>query len=687
MNINNIDLNIILNYILNINNIEINKLESISYITQNIQRNKDFLDWKVIEKIFYKNKIKIFKNKLSYKEVLEIASYVAPCITYVDSMGWIALTGQKGPLVRVTFLGSEIKTKIFLVNKLASIIPQDTFWITAEPLNSFSGDIKKTDTPGYHLRIFNLLRIENEDIKILIIYSIAIVVLSLVVPVGTQSLINVLSFGTQFQPVWILTVLVTVLLGLAGFLRILQTEVGEILQQKLFIRLVTELNEKLVKIKHEYIEQKKIEETVNYFLDISIIQKSVTVLLVDALSVVLQFFVGILVLVLYHPFFIILDMLLIVSIFFIIFKYMGKNAIKTSIKESKSKYKIVNWFEEIASNNKLFKSSDMISYASARTEILTKMYLENRLDHFKVLIRQIAGLALVQAGGMGIVLGIGGYLVIQGELSLGQLIAAEIIVSKILDGFGKFGKYLDSYYDLVASMDKMGDLLELPLETSGDIPYKKTLLGAKISIKNLEVTDYLDKKINIENFEILSGQKIGIYSIDGDKTELLVKILYGLDMNYKGSIILNDNLSLKEIDLPTWRDAVSYLSDDHLFSGNIYENIKSGKQSVDSDSIRKVLERVGLLKLILENYSNGISKEVTSSGYPIRKQDLFKLNLAKAIAEVPDLLLIENMIDKISNNDKEKLEDILKNELESTTVIIFATNKEALYMCDKIMEI
>lgn len=685
--LNSSEINTIIEYLLDVYSIKINKLDFLSALTQNIERNKSNLSWSNIERIFLRNKLKVYNVKKSFSEAIESSSDVVPWIAYCEKYGWIAILGNRGPWVKYAVLGKDKTAKLILSKELSANFLDEVVWLFAEPIESFSGGKPDEKYPHYYSRLFHLIKVEISDIKILTIYSVAIVVLSLVVPVGTQSFISILSFGTLYQPILVLTLFVTILLGIAGVFRVFQTEVAEILQQKLFMRLVSELSEKLGSIRSDYLQKKKIEEIINYFLDISIVQKSATVLLVDGLSVLLQFIVGMLVILLYHPLFIILDVILFVYIFIFIFNIMGKKGVETSIYESKAKHKIVNWFEEIVSNLKLFRSGNMNSYALKRTEILSKIYLENRRSHYKVLIRQIAGLVIIQAAGMGFILGIGGYLVIRGELSLGQLIAAEIIVSKILDSFGKFGKYLESYYDLMASVDKIGILLDTPAESSGEVIYEKTLIGVDLKLTNLKLSNGKGSNLKIDNLEIRRGSKLGIYSADPRKIELILDVIYGLTQPKEGAILINGRHSLQELDLSSWRDAIGYLSDDHLFSGNIYENIKAGRMGLDARFIRDILERVGALKGILENYEKGLNTEISSTGYPINKDELFRLNLARCIAEIPDLLLIDRIVDKISGEERNLLLDIIYTELEASTVIMISQSKENLQKLDSILEI
>jgi ABC-type transport system involved in cytochrome bd biosynthesis fused ATPase/permease subunit len=108
---------------------------------------------------------------------------------------------------------------------------------------------------------------------------------------------------------------------------------------------------------------------------------------------------------------------------------------------------------------------------------------------------------------------------------------------------------------------------------------------------------------------------------------------------------------------------------------------------VDSKLVRDILERVGILKGILENHEGGLNTEITATGYPINKSELFRFNLARSIAEIPDLLLIDRVCDNISEEERKLLLDIIDTELETSTVVIISQSKENLIKCDTILEL
>ncbi|MBL0263965.1 MAG: hypothetical protein IPQ05_08840 [Leptospiraceae bacterium] len=133
---------------------------------------------------------------------------------------------------------------------------------------------------------------------------------SLIIPVGVQSLVTILNFGTLFQPVLVLTLLVIIALCFVGIMNVLQSYIAEVIQQRLFVRLAAKVTNLIPRAKHSELQKYYGSEIPNYFLDIAIIQKSATILLTNGLGIFLQTLIGLLVLVLYHPFFYFFNILL-----------------------------------------------------------------------------------------------------------------------------------------------------------------------------------------------------------------------------------------------------------------------------------------------------------------------------------------------------------------------------------------
>ena len=279
-------------------------------------------------------------------------------------------------------------------------------------------------------RLLAWLTGEKTLLLITVVYSIGIGLLSLVVPVAVQSLVNSVAFGNLLQPLAVLTLIVLTGLGFSAVLQGMRTYVVELLQRRVLVSIASDSMNRLLRAKVEAFDGYHGPELVNRFLEVVTVQKSGAMLLIDGLSILMQTTIGMILLGVYHPWLLAFDFLLLLFILVVLFP-MGRGAVKTSILESKAKYELVAWLEEIARWPALFKSKNGLQYATHRTDELVQDYLTYRGKHFRILLRQILGSLTMQAVASALLLGVGGWLVIQRQLTLGQLVAAELVVTLV----------------------------------------------------------------------------------------------------------------------------------------------------------------------------------------------------------------------------------------------------------------
>ncbi len=203
-------------------------------------------------------------------------------------------------------------------------------------------------------RLINLLKYDKKDISQIFFYAIFAGLISLSLPLGIQAIINLIQSGRVSVSWIVLVVIVIVGVGLVGLLSLMQLRITENLQQKIFIRSSFEFGFRLPKIKTEELYNQYPPELANRFFDTITIQKGATKLLIDFSTALLQITFGIILLSLYHPFFILFGILL-VMLLFGIFRFSFNSGLSTSLKESKYKYKVVGWLQEMARNNFSFK--------------------------------------------------------------------------------------------------------------------------------------------------------------------------------------------------------------------------------------------------------------------------------------------------------------------------------------------
>ncbi len=523
---------------------------------------------------------------------------------------------------------------------------------------------------------------ERQDLAVVTIYSIVVGLLSLALPVAVQSLVNTVAFGTVLQPLVVLSILVFAALAFAAILQCLRLWVVEKIQRRVFSRLADQVGDRLLRVRLEAFDRQNGPELVNRFLDVVTVQKSVSLLLVDGLSLIMQVAIGMLLLAVYHPYLLAFDIVLLLLIVIVLFG-LGRGAVRTSIAESHAKYDALAWLEEIARHHSAFRSRVAETYARNRTHELVRGYLRERAGHFKILMRQTAGTLTLQACAISALLGMGGWLVVQGQLTLGQLVAAELVVSMIVTSLVKFGKSLESFYDLQAAMDKLGYLTDLPVERTSGEPVQ--IPGAPAALRLRGVTFAYPGQLTFLSappIEIPPGGRVALHGLSGSGKSTFLDMMYALRNPSSGSLEL-DGIDYREYLLPDLRDRIVLVRDVDVFPGTVLDNVRLGTRA-DPLEVRRVLEKVGLLEQV-SALPDGINTRLSTGGPPLSPSQAFRLVIARALLAKPRLLLLDEVLDQIQDLDIRGPLIHTLFDSDAPWTLVLTTERNALWpLCDQV---
>ncbi|PKA10437.1 ABC transporter ATP-binding protein [Leptospira meyeri] len=563
-------------------------------------------------------------------------------------------------------------------------------WVIAEPTFPFSTnkDMSKDDSPVKNAlkQIAHLIRMESKDVWIVFIYGIGIGILSLVVPVATSSLVNIVAFGVLLQPVIILTLLVVFFLGFAGAMQTIQIYVVEILQRRVFVRIATEFAVKFPNIRQDSLDKHHSPELVNRFFDTMTIQKSIHSLLVDGLSVILTTVIGFILISFYHPIFIVFSFLILFIGGYWVTYRLGKPAAENYIKISKEKYKVAAWLEEISRHSALFHSTFGSNFALDRADSFIRDYLYARKKYFFNYIRQIIGLVGIQALASAIVLGLGGYLVIHRQLTIGQLVAAELVIAKVLSDISKFGKQLDSFYSLIAAVDKINSVFHLPTIPLKTVefeipegPIQVQLSGVQYSLTNGH------KIFNQFNLKAAAGKSIGISSNTPYDAHILLDLICGVRTPTSGIVEYNHQ-NIHEVSKEQIHSFTFLIRGNEIFEGSILENIRVGREEISLIEIRELLEGLGIWETI-QTLPNGIHTPLLTFGHPFDTIQTTIISLARAIIGKPKLLLIDGNLDLLPPSLLNSALKVLLQKNQAWTLFIVSKSPTVLSQMDQILRL
>lgn len=532
-------------------------------------------------------------------------------------------------------------------------------------------------------RLKEWLRLESTDVWVAVVYTAATGLVSLVLPVAVQALVNTVAFGTLLQPLVVLTLLVFVALSFVTVLNACRQWVVEMIQRRIFVRLAGEVTEKLVMVDPNALNRHHAPELVNRFLEVVTVQKAGAGLLMDGLTVVVQTVIGMVLLGVYHPFLLAFDVLLVASILVVVFP-LGGGAIPTSVKESKAKYALVAWLEEVARHQIAFKAGAGAALAFEKTNELVEEYLGYRAKHFRVLLRQVIGSFTLQALASASLLGVGGWLVISRQMTLGQLVAAELVVALVVSGFTKFGKHLESYYDLMASLDKLGYLTDLPVEreTGGALARKQG--GASVRLRDVTVEAGLrGRLLEGVNLELPAGARVALVGGTGSGKSTLLDVLYGLKQPSAGYVEL-DGRDFRDVRLGDLRDQIGLVREPQIFEGTILENLRLGDAGMTVEAASEALEQVRLLDSVLR-LPEGLSTKLQTGGLPLSPGQRVQLEVARALAHHPRLLILDECLDWLDDlPEREAVLDFLFSQEREWTLVVVSHSSDILGRCERV---
>ena len=531
-------------------------------------------------------------------------------------------------------------------------------------------------------RLIGLLQLERRDIMQIFYYAIFAGVVALSLPLGIQAIINLIQ-GAQISTSWVvLVILVTLGVAFSGALQLMQLRIIETIQQRIFTRSSFELSYRFPKIKMTELRSYYPPELANRFFDTLTIQKGLSKILIDVPTAVLQILFALILLSFYHPFFIIFGILLL-GLIFIVFKFTAKKGLETSLKESKDKYKVAHWIQEIARTVISFKLSGSTSLGLNKNDDLVAEYLISRENHFKVLMLQFIQMISFKVIVTASLLLIGGALVLNQEMNIGQFVAAEIIILLVIASVEKLIIGLESFYDVLTSIEKIGEIVDKGLEKQeGEQPIFKDGLHIELDNVSYKVPDREKPILKNVSLKINQKSRILVTGESGSGKSTLFRIILGITEATSGNVYVN-NLSISSLYLNDYRSQLGMsLSEESPFEGTIKENLTFGNKNISDNNIYEVLDKVGLTEFIKEQplgLQTVINAEGSQMSYTIAK----KIILARAIIKKPKILILEDPLDRFNQSEMKNIIDYVTNKSQPWALIVVSTSKNWIAKCDE----
>lgn len=534
-------------------------------------------------------------------------------------------------------------------------------------------------------RLGKLLLLEKGNITLVYAYATLVGLFSLTLPLGVQAIIGLVSGGLFLQPVVILIAAVVIGTAVTGVLQVLQLAAVERIQQRIFARIALEFSLRVPRISVEHSPTGDLPEQMNRFFEVITIQKSLGKLLTDTTTALLQVVFGLLLLTFYHPYFTLFGVLLVVALLLML-RITGPRGLETSLMESKYKYRAVHWLEEVARTVSTFKSAGRATPALTRMDAHVSGYLRYRQRHFNVLVVQAMAAVGFKTIVTGALLVLGSVLVIQRQITLGQFVAAELVIVTVLAGIEKLVGSLAWVYDVLTGVDKLGGVTDLPLEEIGGLILSAEDVGIGVRLEGVSYRYPSGAREALSNISLTfaPGERIAITGADGSGTSTLLAVLAGMLPGYTGTVTLG-GITLRDLDPAAMRDRIGmHIGADELFEGTVEENICLGRAGIGPLEVMRVLERVGARDEV-QALPLGLRTPLVSGGRGLTSTLRVRLLLARVIVGGPGLMLLDETLASVEPAARRELIEELTARDDSWTLVIVSHDPEVFEVCDRVV--
>lgn len=536
-------------------------------------------------------------------------------------------------------------------------------------------------------RFFRLLALDKKDITYIYLYALFSGLITLSLPLGTQAIIGLLVGGANSSALYLLIGVIAIGTTLTGILKVMQLTVTETLQRRIFSRASFEFAWRIPRLKLANLTNEYPPELVNRFFDTLTIQKGIPKILIDFSTAVLEIFFGLILLALYHPLFIFFGLVLFL-ILIVIFRITGPKGLKTSLAESKYKYKVAHWLEELGRSVKMFKLSSGSTLPIDRTDYLVSNYLDARKSHFKILLTQYAAVVLFKLIITTALLIIGSQLVISNQISIGQFVAAEIIIILILGSSEKLILTMETIYDVLTGLEKIGQITDLSLESDQGVNFNEinSESGVRVELENVsfKYADASHPAVSNINLSINTGERICVAGYNGAGKGTLIQLIAGLYDTYEGTVAYND-IPLRSLNLETMRERIgSFLSSNAIFNGTIIENISLGHENIDLKTITSVAKSLFLHEYV-NSLPNGYQTMLLAEGMNVPRSVRVKIILARNTIFNPCLLVMENLLTFIEKAERDQIINFLTDPNKNWTLVAISDDPVFAKKCDRVV--
>jgi ATP-binding cassette subfamily C protein LapB len=283
---------------------------------------------------------------------------------------------------------------------------------------------------------------------------------------------------------------------------------------------------------------------------------------------------------------------------------------------------------------------------------------------------------------------IGGvYLISEGEMTLGGLIACNILVGRAMAPLGAVAAMLTRLQQSRMALKSLDLLMSQPNERPVDREFIQAQnLQPSLSFEDVhfQYPNSQTPALNGVNLKIKPGEKVAILGKTGSGKSTLGRLCMGLYEPQQGSVKL-DGVDLRQLHVADLRNHIGYVSqDNYLFYGSIRDNIAFGAPYVDGAAILSAANLAGVTDFV-KGHPAGFDWQVGERGMSLSGGQRQAVTIARALLLDPDILVLDEPTSAMDNNAEMMLRERLMKTMGDKTLLLFTHRTSLLQMVERIV--
>lgn len=305
-------------------------------------------------------------------------------------------------------------------------------------------------------------------------------------------------------------------------------------------------------------------------------------------------------------------------------------------------------------------------------------WINNLQSSFKGFVELVGGV---------VILWIGSYQVMQGQMSVGQLITYNALLAYFLQPIQNIINLQPMMQTAVVASNRLGEILDLELERSADEDKKifPTSLRGDIEFRNVDFR-YGTRALVLKNInlDIAPGEKVAFVGESGSGKTTLVKLLMNFYPYEKGDIVVN-RYNIQDMNIDALRSKIAYIPQENFFfSGTIRENLVLGLR--EEIPFEKVIEAAEMAKAheFINRLPLRYQTMLEENGANLSGGQRQRLAIARALLKNPDILIMDEATSNLDSTTEKAISDTIQNIGREVTTIIIAHRLSTIMRCDRI---